>query len=217
LTKRFQLEIRNPVHQQAADAVGALVERHVMASACELLRAGETGRTRSDHRDPLTSFARGRQWRDPSFGPGVVDDVLFDQLDRDRVVVDVEDAGFFARRRTYAAGEFGKVVGRMQAVDRLLPAPAIDQVVPVRDDVAERAALVAEGDAAIHASRPLRAQLVLGHLEIVLAPILQPLGDRAPCRCLALDLHESGYLAHFFTNALPPLLVPRSSVFVVSR
>src|ERR1700747_3332705 len=88
----------------------------------------------------------------------------------------------------------------MQTVDRLLPAPAIDQVVPVRDDVAERAALVAEGDAAIHASRPLRAQLVLGHLEIVLAPVLQPLGHRAPRRRLALDLHESGYLAHLFTS-----------------
>ena len=73
---------------------------------------------------------------------------------------------------TDAAGELGKIVGRMQAIDRLAPASAINQIVPVGNDVAERAALVAEGDAAIHAARALRAQLVLGHLEIVLAPVL---------------------------------------------
>src|SRR5258708_27313228 len=104
----------------------------------------------------------------------------------------------------------------MQAVDRLLPAPAIDQVVPVRDDVAERAALVAEGDAAIHASRPLRAQLVLRHLEIVLAPVLQSLAHRAPCRRLALDLHESRYFAHLFRQHIAPSLIPRDYVLAVS-
>src|SRR5262249_19213119 len=198
----LQLEIRNPVHQQAADPVSAFVERYVMARARQLLRARKARRAGTDHGDALAGLARGRQRRDPALGPGVVDDIFFEQFDGDRIVVDVEDTGLFARRRAYAAGELREIVGRMQALDGFLPAPAIHQVVPVRDDVAERTALVAERDAAIHASRPLRAKLVLGQLEIILAPILQALGDRTPRRRLALDLHESGYFAHLVTAAM---------------
>ena len=96
-------------------------------------------------------------------------------------------------RGTYAAGKFGKIVGPMEAVDRVLPAPAIDQIVPIGNYVAERAALVAEGDSAIHATRALRAKLVLGHLEVILAPILQALLDGPPRRRFPLDLHEARY------------------------
>src|SRR5208283_1419511 len=105
-------------------------------------------------------------------------------------------ACFLARRRTHAASEFGKVVGRMQALDRVLPAPAINQVVPIGNDVAERATLVAEGDPAIHAARSLRAKLVFGHLEVIFAPILQALLDGTPRWRLAFDLHEARYLSH---------------------
>src|SRR5262249_45591144 len=127
---------------------------------------------------------------------GVVDDVLLDVLDRDRVVVDVEDARLLARRRTDAAGELGEVVRRVEALDRLLPAAPIDEVVPVRDDVPERAALVTEGDAAIHAAGALRAELLLGELQLELAPVLQPIGDRLLVRGLALVLEKSGDLSH---------------------
>src|SRR5262249_28348614 len=60
----------------------------------------------------------------------------------------------------------------------------------------QRATLVAEGDAAIHAARALRLEAVLGRLEIELAPVLEPLGNRTPRRRLAPDLHEAGNLAH---------------------
>jgi hypothetical protein len=39
------------------------------------------------------------------------------------------------------------------------PVPAPGQVVPLRDQVAQRAAVVAERDAAVHAAARLRAQL----------------------------------------------------------
>ena len=61
----------------------------------------------------------------------------------------------FARRRAQLAGELREVVGRVQAVDRRLPAVAVDEVVPVGNQVAERAALMAERDAAVHAARAL--------------------------------------------------------------
>ena len=63
----------------------------------------------------------------------------------------------FARRRTDASGELREVVGGVQTADRFLPAAAIDQIVPVGNDVGERAAGVAERHAAIHAARALRA------------------------------------------------------------
>ena len=111
----FQLEIGNAVDQQSADAIRALVERHRMSRARELLRACEPRRSRAHDCDALAGLLRGRQRRDPFFRPGVIDDVLLDQFDRDRIVVDVQHAGFFTRRGTDSAGELRKIVGRMQA------------------------------------------------------------------------------------------------------
>ena len=192
----FQLEVWNAVSEQSAHAIRSLVERDRMSGARELLRAGQPRRSRAYDRNALSRLARGRLRHDPFFSPGVIDDVLLDQLDRDRIVVDAEDAGFFAGRGANSAGELRKIVGRVQPVDRLAPAAAVDEIVPVGDDVPERATLVAEGNAAIHAAGTLRAQFVFGHLEIEFAPILQALPDRTPRRSLALDLHEARNLAH---------------------
>ena len=70
-----------------------------------------------------------------------------------------------ARRRAQAAGELGEVVRRVQLADRVLPAVAVDEVVPVGDQVAQRAAVVAERHAALHAARALRGQLLVGALD----------------------------------------------------
>ena len=55
---------------------------------------------------------------------------------------------------------------------------AIDQVIPVRNYVAQRTTLVAEGDSAIHAARALLHELVIGHLEVILAPVGDAFADR---------------------------------------
>src|SRR5262249_56322890 len=123
-------------------------------------------------------------------------DVLLDGLDADGIVVDVEAAGFLAGRRADAAGELREVVGRVQALDRLAPPAAVHEVVPVRDDVPERAALVAEGDAAIHAARALRAQHLFRRLFLDLPPVLEARRDRLLVNLLALELDEARDLAH---------------------
>src|SRR5262249_59608966 len=89
-----------------------------------------------------------------------------------------------------------EVVGRVQALDRVAPAAAIDEVVPVRDDVPERAALVAEGDAAVHAACPLGAQDVVRGLLLELAPVLEPRRDGLFVHLLAFELEEPGHLTH---------------------
>ena len=52
-----------------------------------------------------------------------------------------------------------------------MPAFAVDQVVPFRDDVAQRAAAVAERDAAIHAAGALLLKLVVGEIEVDFVPV----------------------------------------------
>ena len=53
----LHLEVGDAVAQQAADAVGALEERHQVAGARQLLRAGEAGRPGADDGDLLAGCA----------------------------------------------------------------------------------------------------------------------------------------------------------------
>src|SRR4029450_552696 len=71
------------------------------------------------------------------------------------------------------------------------------EVVPVRDDVVDRAARLAERDAAVHAARALLRRGVVLERQHELAVVahalargLRDLGD-------ALELHEAGDLAHY--------------------
>ena len=56
----------------------------------------------------------------------------------------------------------GKLLVACSCAIASLPAVAVDEVVPVGDQVAQRAAVVAEGHAAFHAAGALVAQLALG-------------------------------------------------------
>ena len=128
---------------------------HLVPGAGELLCASETGRSGADDRHLLAGLPFSRLWPNPAVLPGVVDDGVLDRLDRHRVAVDVERAGRFAWRRADASGELGKVVRRVQDVERCFPLLPIDEVVPVGNDVVDRAPVVAEGDATVHAARSL--------------------------------------------------------------
>ena len=98
----------------------------------------------------------------------------------------------------------------MELVDRLAPAVAVDEVVPLGDQVAERAAVVAERHAALHAARAL----LLQHRQLdgahELAEVADPLA-RVALRLLDPPvLEEAAQLAHYaassdsvVTNPLP--------------
>src|SRR5207249_1095249 len=81
-----------------------------------------------------------------------LEDAGRDRLDGHGIVVDAEHAGRFAGRGTQAARPLGETVGGVEAVDGLAPAVAVHEVVPVGNEVTQRTALVAEGDAAVHAA-----------------------------------------------------------------
>ena len=111
-------------------------------------------------------------------------------------LADLEHAGRLARGGAEAAGELGEVVRRVELAQGVGPAVAVDEVVPVGDQVPERAAAVAEGHAALHAARALL--LELGHrareheLAVVVRALVRiALGGRRP-----LDAQEGAELAH---------------------
>ena len=208
----LHLELGDAVAQQTADAIRLLEDGHRVAGPVQLIGRGQTRRARADDRH-LLPRARGRRpRRHPALVPGAIDDRGLDRLDGHRIVVDAEHARPFARRRTQLAGELREVVRRVQPLDRRLPAVAIDEVVPVGNQVAERAALMTERNAAVHAARALRLELARRIRQIDLAPVLDALGDRARRVLLALNFDEPGRLTHDesrFARILDGQLSPR--------
>ena len=205
----LHLELGDAVAQQAADAVGALVDDDVVARTRQLLRGGEPGRARADDRDPLARLLRRQDRRDPALGPGAVDDLDLDLLDRDGILVDAEHARGLARRRAQPPREFREVVRRVQPLDRLPPVVAVDEVVPVGDEVAERAPAVAERDAAVHAAAGLRHEHVARERLVDLAPVVQAHRHRPTGWRLTRPAEEAGRLTHVRTPSRARASRPR--------
>ena len=193
----LHLELGDAVAQQPTDAVGAFVDDDVVTGASQLLRGREPGWTTADDGDALAGLRLGHDRREPAFFPRAVDDLDFDLLDRDGRLVDAEHARGFARRRAQSPGELGEVVGRVQPLARgFSQSVAVHEVVPLGDQVPERAAGVAERDAAVHAARALLAHLLGREVLVDLLPVEHPHRDRPPLRQLPVVLHESGRLTH---------------------
>ncbi len=201
-----ELHVGDAIHEEAAGAVGALEDGDGVAGEVELRGGGEAGGAGADDGDLFPGADGGGRGDDPALVPAAVDDGVLDVLDGDGRLVDAEDAGALAGRGADAAGELGEIVGLVQAVQRLLPQPAVDEVVPLGDEVvdgaagghtADELAGVAERDAAIHAPRALRAELLLLHVVVELLPVARALERRAVDGELAQILDESGRLSHF--------------------
>ena len=192
----FHLEIGDAVAQQAADAAVALEHGHGVPGPVQLLGRGQAGGTGADDSNLLAGALLGRFGFDPAFREGAFHDFFFDQLDGHGRLVDAQYAGLLAGGGAQTAGEFREVVGGVQAAGRLAPFSAVHQVVEVRDDVAERAAGVAEGHAAIHAARGLLLGLLFREGLHELAIGLQPLPDRELVRQFAGVFFKSSWLSH---------------------
>src|SRR3990172_9147191 len=133
---------------------------------------------------------------DPTLSPSTLDNFQLDLLDGDGVVVDPQDAGGLAGGGAEPAGEVREVVGGVQPLDRLPPVAAIYEVVPVGDDVVERAALVTEGDAAVHTTGGLLLEMVFGDLLVALQPVVDALLHGAARGRLPPELHEAAWFSH---------------------
>ena len=180
----LELVLRDAVAHQSTDAVVALVHGDVVAGARELLCRSESGGTRSDDgHPPARGDGRGLGF-DDSVHPGLVGDGLLDALDRDAaarlLLADGQHTRGLTRRRAQPSGELREVVGRVQAVARRVPSAAPHQVIPFRDQIAQRAARgsgVAERDSAVHTSTGLLRDLARALVGILLFVDLAPVAD----------------------------------------
>ena len=90
----------------------------------------------------------------------------------------------------------GKLFVEWSEVIAALKIPTVNVVVPVGDEVSERAPGVAERNAAIHAARALHLELVPEDGQLELAIVLHPLGGGPLLRLLPRVLHEAGDFSH---------------------
>jgi len=81
------------------------------------------------------------------------------------------------------------------------PPVAVDEIVPVRNEIPERAAVMAERHAAFHAPRALLAQLDERQELHEFAVVADALAGRALGRVRARDLEEGAELAHDYAAA----------------
>ena len=200
-----ELHVGDAVHEQAADAVGALEDGDPVAGLVELGGGGKPGGAGADDGDLLAGAHRRRLGHDPAFLEALIDDGALDGLDRDRRLVDAEDARAFARRRADAAGELGEVVGLVQPFERFLPQAAIDEVVPLGDEVVDRAAGRPCLRAACRCGRTARRNPCSGRPACAASPRRRARGTRPSRGCappaagqrqLARIFHETGRLTH---------------------
>ena len=214
----LDLEVRHAEAHEPAAGLVALVDRHRVAAAAQLLGGGEARRAGADHRDAAAGLELGRARHDPALVERAVDDRDLDLLDRHRVALaDLEHARGLARRGAELAGELGEVVRRVQLVDRVAPAVAVDEVVPVRDQVAERAAVVAERHAALHAARALLLELRDRQRLDELAEVLLALARIALRVVDPLDAQEGADLAHQAATSWRPCSASASASSASAR
>ena len=157
-----------------------------MARPRQLLRGGETGRAGPDDGDRLAGESVRDLRGDVPPAEGLLDRRDLDLLDRHGRLVDAEHARGLAGRRAQATGELREVVRRVETLDGVVPVAPPGEVVPLGDEVAQRTAGVAEGDAAVHAATGLTLELAGLLLLVDLLPVLDPDVDGTALRELAL-------------------------------
>ena len=200
-----EFHVRDAVHEEPTGAVGALEDGDVMAGAVELGGGAKTGWTRADDGDALVGAAGGSDGGDPAFVPAVIGDGDLNVLDGHGGGVHAEDAGAVARGGTDAAGELGEVVGLVETLEGFFPEAAVDEVVPLGDQVIDGAAAghaaderagMAEGDAAVHTAGALGAEFVLFHVEVERVVVADALERLAVGGKFPREFDEAGWFAH---------------------
>ena len=192
----FHFEFGNAVTQQTADAIIALQHHHIVSGTCELLCCSQACRTRTDDGNTLASLVSRNKWSNPAFVPRTINNFDFNLLDRNWILIDTQNACRLARCRTQTASELRKIICCMQAVKCVTPIIAVYQVVPVGNQVAKRAAIVAKRNAAIHAPARLMLQVISRKCFVDLAPVCNTHWYRATLWRGALPINKSCWLTH---------------------
>ncbi len=136
----FQFHIGDTVHKQAANPVGALKHRHLMAAPVKLIRHSKPRRAAPHHSYALTGAHLWRIGRCIAFLISIFNDGILVLLGGDWLVMQAAGAGRLAQRRAHTGGKLREIIGLMQTVVSLFPVPCINQIVPLRHQIVQRTA-----------------------------------------------------------------------------
>ena len=182
-TRLLDLEVGHAEAHEPADRLVALEQRHGVAAAAQLLGRGHARPARTRRPRPTGRFrGRGR-------GCGATQPSSQARLMIAFSICLIVTASPSRISSTHAASHgaghsrpvnSGKLLVACSCAIASSEAVAVDEVVPVRDQVAQRAAVVAEGHPAVHAAGALLAQLRLRPREQELAgsPATRSTGSR---------------------------------------
>src|SRR5690606_29387426 len=101
---------------------------------------GQSSWTGTDHGDLLAGSLLRRLRFDPALFKCLVDYGALDVLDRHRRFIDAENTRSFAWRRADSSGKFREIIRLEQSFQRIVPQTAVNEVIPLRNEIVNRAA-----------------------------------------------------------------------------
>ena len=199
----LQLEVGDPVDQQAADPVVAVVDVDLIAEAAQLLGGRHPAGARADDPDGLRPLGPGLRRLDPAVAERGIGDVALHRADGDRLETLLDHAVAFAEAvlRADAAADLRHVVGRRRDLVGFFQPPLGRQHQPVGDVVRDRAVNLTEGHPALGAAGGLVGRRLGAEVVVDLAPVAAAQRRRALLRMLLLKRHE---LEHVCAHVLSP-------------
>ena len=108
----FQLEPRNAIDQQPANAVIAIIDCHLIALLSQHIGGGKASRSRANNPDRFAALCNRLRWLHPAIFKGCLCDMLFNSADCDRFESFFDDAAAFAQTilRANATTDFRHVI-----------------------------------------------------------------------------------------------------------
>ena len=151
-----------------------------MPGTAELLGGCQPSWPGSHHGHRFAGQSGRRQRLNPILLEGLINNGHLHLLDGHCGLVDAQHTRGFTGRRAKPAGPLRKVIGGMQALRRFLSFIPPGEVIPLGDEVSQRAALVAERHPTIHAASGLALEHCLFLPLINFFPVHDAHRYRAP-------------------------------------
>ena len=218
-----QLHVGDAVHQQAAHAVGTLEHSHGVAALVQVFSHRKAGGAAAHHGYALAGAGGRRCGVQPALGVSRLNNGVLVLAHGHAAAGHIAaGAGCFTQGRAHPAGELRKAVGGHQTVHGQLPLAMINKVVPLRDEVVQRAAGghaadhhagLTEGNTAVHAACCLRLLLLAGEPDVKFVKVFNAFQRRNIRAGFARIVDKSSCLTHnaaLLTSSSAPCRMLRS-------